>query len=129
VHAHINARQFGERALICDSSACVEHSCCVEKIKVLRFQWNYEKLIQQYCNNSDVLFSLSSDYFNLVSLLETIVICIPLIWQVKVTLKKRFAYNAFFKLEVIGYAEINVIYFIPILTQKIRVLRYTWINR
>jgi len=32
--------------------------------------------------------------------------------------KKRSAYNASFKLEVIGFAEINGINFIPILTQK-----------
>jgi len=35
--------------------------------------------------------------------------------------KKRSAYNASFKLEIIGYAEINGINFLPILTQKIRV--------
>jgi len=51
VHAHTNAKQFGEHTSTCDSSVGFGHSRCVEKNKVLRFQWNYEKLIWQYCNN------------------------------------------------------------------------------
>ena len=36
----------------------------LEKNKILRFQCNYEQVIRQYCNNGNVLFSLSSTYFN-----------------------------------------------------------------
>ena len=54
----------------------------LEKNKILRFQCNYEQFIWQYCSNTNVLFSLSSTYFNLISLLETIVIWIPQITMV-----------------------------------------------
>ena len=55
----------------------------LEKNKILRFQCNYKQFIQQYCNNINVLFSLSSTYFNLISLLD---LDTP-DRQVKVTLK------------------------------------------
>jgi len=38
-HVHTNARQFGERTRTCDSSACIGHSCCVEKNKVSKLKY------------------------------------------------------------------------------------------